>query len=150
MRRWIGGEKRSLAELVEAGPSYIAVLIGGAASIGIIHIYINLFCSFFPIPSLLQLLGMLLTRRLDRGLLSALRSASSRPIPALRRLGLCAARPLPGRTNSTSSKRLDSSIMSEYADGVGAWGAWQVEPSKFTQLVVNSMRTLYVVLVHIK
>lgn len=35
--------------------------------------------------------------------------------------------------------------MAEYADGVGAWGAWQVEPSKFTQLVVNSMRTLYVV-----
>ncbi|UKZ76162.1 hypothetical protein TrVFT333_003858 [Trichoderma virens FT-333] len=33
--------------------------------------------------------------------------------------------------------------MAEYADGVGAWGAWQVEPSKFTQLVVNSMRTLY-------
>ncbi|KAH6606175.1 hypothetical protein Trco_005328 [Trichoderma cornu-damae] len=33
--------------------------------------------------------------------------------------------------------------MSEYFDGVGAWGAWQVEPSKFTQLVVDSMRTLY-------
>lgn len=34
--------------------------------------------------------------------------------------------------------------MAEYLDGVGAWGAWQVEPSKFTQLVVDSMRTLYV------
>jgi hypothetical protein len=35
--------------------------------------------------------------------------------------------------------------MSEYSDGVGAWGAWQVGPSKFTQQVVDAMRTLYVV-----
>ncbi|KAL7951276.1 NGG1p interacting factor 3 [Trichoderma barbatum] len=33
--------------------------------------------------------------------------------------------------------------MAEYADGVGAWGAWQIRPSKFTQLVVDSMKTLY-------
>jgi len=26
---------------------------------------------------------------------------------------------------------------------VGPWGAWQVEPAKFTQLVVNSMKKLY-------
>ncbi|KAK5995696.1 Protein NIF3-like protein [Cladobotryum mycophilum] len=34
-------------------------------------------------------------------------------------------------------------MSSEMSDGVGAWGAWQVEKSKFTQLVVDSMRTLY-------
>ncbi|KAL7963953.1 NGG1p interacting factor 3 [Trichoderma sp. SZMC 28014] len=33
--------------------------------------------------------------------------------------------------------------MTDYSDGVGAWGAWQAEPSKFTQQVVNAMRTLY-------
>jgi hypothetical protein len=27
-------------------------------------------------------------------------------------------------------------------DGPGAWGAWQVQTSKFTQLVVEAMRTL--------
>jgi hypothetical protein len=27
-------------------------------------------------------------------------------------------------------------------DGVGAWGAWQVEPAGFTKLVVESMRML--------
>jgi hypothetical protein len=96
---------------------------------------------------------MLLARRLDRGLSSALRSASCRPVPALRRLGFSAARACPSLrhnisiSTSSSAKRPDSGAMAEYADGVGAWGAWQVEPSKFTQLVVNSMRTLYVVLV---
>jgi hypothetical protein len=34
--------------------------------------------------------------------------------------------------------------MTDYSDGVGAWGAWQAEPSKFTQQVVDAMRTLYV------
>lgn len=28
----------------------------------------------------------------------------------------------------------------------GAWGAWQAQPSKFTQAVVDAMRTLYVYL----
>ncbi|KAL6811644.1 NGG1p interacting factor 3 [Trichoderma camerunense] len=91
---------------------------------------------------------MLLAKRLDRGLSSsALRSTSfCRPsVSGLSRLGFFAARSLPRHTISTSSsnRRPDSSAMAEYADGVGAWGAWQVEPSKFTQLVVNSMRTLY-------
>ena len=27
-------------------------------------------------------------------------------------------------------------------DGVGAWGAWQVEPAGFTKLVVESMKKL--------
>lgn len=89
---------------------------------------------------------MVLARRFNKGLLSALRT-SSLSIPASRRLGLPSAASAcvsPRRTISSTPAKLDPNIMSEYSDGVGAWGAWQVEPSKFTQLVVNSMRTLYV------
>lgn len=57
---------------------------------------------------------------------------------------LSTIRPLSRRPISTTSKNLDNNIMTDYSDGVGAWGAWQAEPSKFTQQVVNAMRTLYV------
>ncbi|KAL7814828.1 NGG1p interacting factor 3 [Trichoderma gracile] len=94
---------------------------------------------------------MLLARHpLNRGLPSALRAAaslrpgSSRPIRGGSPLLL---RPLLRQGISTTSRRFNddksSGNMAEYLDGVGAWGAWQVEPSKFTQLVVDSMRSLY-------
>lgn len=154
----LGRKKRSLAEL----PGFF---IGGgciaidksAWRIYYLHIWNLDSASFIIFFSLLRVLSiriltsMLLVRRLDRGLSSsALRSTSfCRPsVSGLSRLGFFAARSLPRHTisTSTSNRRPDSSAMAEYADGVGAWGAWQVEPSKFTQLVVNSMRTLYVIL----
>lgn len=99
---------------------------------------------------------MVLERLLRNNTSSALRTAFPRlafsqlaPVPIAvskqhSRLIVSSTRPLSRRTISTTSKNLDNNTMTDYSDGVGAWGAWQAEPSRFTQQVVNAMRTLYV------
>ncbi|KAM0254520.1 hypothetical protein ACHAQJ_006740 [Trichoderma viride] len=98
---------------------------------------------------------MILARHLNKVLSSTLRTASPRSSASSSPLALISAptsqhlggrtfaAPLSRRTISNSSKNLDNNIMSEYSDGVGAWGAWQIGPSKFTQQVVDAMKTLY-------
>ncbi|UNI17450.1 hypothetical protein JDV02_003791 [Purpureocillium takamizusanense] len=49
--------------------------------------------------------------------------------------------PADGDDGSSSSS--SSSIMASDAESGGAWGAWQVQPSRFTQRVVDAMKRLY-------
>lgn len=99
---------------------------------------------------------MVLARLFRNSLSPALRTASPRLASSqLARLPIAASQQhssvilsttgaLSRRTISTTSKNLDNNTMTDYSDGVGAWGAWQAGPSKFTQQVVDAMRTLYV------
>lgn len=79
--------------------------------------------------------------RLASSQLASLRIAASQQHSSVI---LPSTRPLSRRIISTTSKNLDNNTMTDYSDGVGAWGAWQAEPSRFTQQVVTAMRTLYV------
>lgn len=101
-------------------------------------------------------LAMVLARLLRNSLSPALRTASPRfassqlaslqiAVPRQHSSVIASSTSPPSRrTISTTRKNLDNNIMTDYSDGVGAWGAWQAEPSKFTQQVVDAMRTLYV------
>ncbi|GFP55027.1 protein NIF3 homolog [Trichoderma asperellum] len=98
---------------------------------------------------------MVLARLLRNSLSPALRTASPRfassqlaslqiAVPRQHSSVIASSTSPPSRrTISTTRKNLDNNIMTDYSDGVGAWGAWQAEPSKFTQQVVDAMRTLY-------
>ncbi|PQK10609.1 hypothetical protein BB8028_0002g09290 [Beauveria bassiana] len=62
---------------------------------------------------------------------------------------ITSTRPLTARCRTTQNHRSLSSTATKTSDKMaaagteGAWGAWQVEPAKFTKLVADSMKALY-------